>query len=323
MDEFDEMSLNMEELIESRAALDYTPVSALLNAIETQLNAFKYNITKNVQEVLPKIRGGGAAEVQLTDLVATYDQSPFAERTFRVLLKTRKREIEVIESIVEVSSTLPNVKVDIDGSGAAFECGLENEFTLHYVLHLLPYEDPSEFAQMYTDGALPNEGDKWFNDLTISGEMGELSRTFQQFAELNKDRSICFVISLERGEQDWHNQGSNFELVLYGQGKVLKRGFQPPKKIRADMVEKLEPQWNSFKIKVPHEKVEYQSKIFVHLQSLVCQETMDEIRKIDMLHGTYNTVLDITGLHPSCTYEAKFTIWVFSGNLFAVQNSYI
>ena len=71
-----------------------------------------------------------------------------------------------------MSSTLPNVKVDIDGSGEAFECGLENEFPLHYVLHLLPYEDPSEFAQMYTDGALPNEGDKWFNDLTISGEMG-------------------------------------------------------------------------------------------------------------------------------------------------------
>ena len=202
MDEFEDMNLNMEFLLESQVALDYTPVGALLNSLETQHIAFKHNITKNIQEVLPKIRGGGAAERQLTDLVNRYDISPYAERTFKNMLKTRKREIEVIDSIIEVSSALDNVKVDIDGSGDGFECGLRNKFTLHYVLHLLPYENPNEFAQMYTDGVLPDEDEKWFNDLTISGEMGKMSIDFQKFAELNKDRSICFVISLERGAQD-------------------------------------------------------------------------------------------------------------------------
>ena len=52
MDEFEEMNLYLEELIESQVANDYTPVASLLNSIETQHNAFKHNITKNIQEVL-------------------------------------------------------------------------------------------------------------------------------------------------------------------------------------------------------------------------------------------------------------------------------
>ena len=315
MDEFEEMNLNMELLLESKVALDYTRVGSLLNSLETRHIGFKHNITKNIQEVLPEIRGGGAAERQLTDLVNKYDISPFAERTFKNMLKTRKREIEVIDSIIEVSSVLENVKVDIDGSGDGFECGLRKQFMLHYVLHLLPYENPNEFAQMYTDGVLPNEDDKWFNDLTISGKMGKMSIDFQKFAELNADQSICFVISLERGAQDWHNQESNFELVMYEHGKVLKKYFNPPTKIRTDYIEKLEVDWDNFKIKVPHEKVEYQSKIFMHIQDVICQKSLNTTKQAPMVQGTSRTEITVAGLHPSCVYEATFTIWMFSGTM--------
>ena len=315
MDEFEEMSLNMELLLESQVVLDYTRVAALLNSLKTQHIAFKHNIIKNIQDVLPDIRGGVVAEQQLTDLVNMYDMSPYTERTFRNLLKTRKREIEVIDSIIEVSSILDNVKVDIDGSGEGFECGLRNQFTLHYVLHLLPYEDPDEFAQMYSDGVLPDEGDKWFNDLTISGVMGKMSTDFQKFAELNKDRSICFVISLERGAQDWHNQESNFELVMYEHGKLLKKGFRPPGQIRTDYVEELVADWDRFKLKVTHDKVEYRSKLFVNVKDVLCHESLNATKKIGMVHGTRHTEIDITGLQPSCVYEATFTIWMFSGTV--------
>ena len=68
-----------------------------------------------------------------------------------------------------------------------------------------------------------DEDGKWFNNLTLSGEMGKLSRDFQLFAELNKDKDICFVISLERGEKDWHKQ-VNFELILFNEGAVVSKG---------------------------------------------------------------------------------------------------
>ena len=203
MNEFEEMRIGMKELIGHKIALDYTPVATLLNALQTQLIAFKHNMIKGIQEVLPKIRSGGKAEEELTDLVAVYDNSPFSERTYRILLKTRKREIEVIEALVKVANEedLNKVKVDIDGSGQAFECGLRNRFTVHYELHLLPYEDPEDFAQKYTDGSITaiDEDGKWFNNLTLSGAMGKMSKDFQYFAKQNKDRDICFVISLERG----------------------------------------------------------------------------------------------------------------------------
>ena len=46
MNEFAEMEISMDELIEHRIALDYSPVAALLNALETQLNGFKHEMTK-------------------------------------------------------------------------------------------------------------------------------------------------------------------------------------------------------------------------------------------------------------------------------------
>ena len=93
----------------------------------------------------------------------------------------------------------------------------------------------------------------------------------------------------------------------------MKRDFEPPRKIRTDKIERLEVAWNHFKIKVPHERVKYQSKIYAEIQDVNCQETLQETRTFDMVQGTYHTVIDIINLQPSCVYQATFTIWMFSG----------
>ena len=113
--------------MESDVATDYLPIEKLLNSLDTQHSAFKHSITKDIQDILPKIRAGGAAEKQLTDLLAKYDQSPFSKKKYSAILKTRNREVEVIQSILKVAKELKNVKVDVDDSGESFSCGLEHQ----------------------------------------------------------------------------------------------------------------------------------------------------------------------------------------------------
>ena len=140
--------------MESDVATDYLPIEKLLNSLDTQHSAFKHSITKDIQDILPKIRAGGAAEKQLTDLLAKYDQSPFSKKKYSAILKTRNREVEVIQSILKVAKELKNVKVDVDDSGESFSCGLEHQFTLLYELHVLPQEDANTFATKYAEGKL-------------------------------------------------------------------------------------------------------------------------------------------------------------------------
>ena len=319
LDNFEDMRLYMDRLMESDVATDYMPIEKLLNSLDTQHSAFKHSITKAIQDILPKIRAGGAAEQQLTQLVAKYDESPFSMRKYSNILKTRNREIEVIQSILKVAKDLKNVKVDVDDSGESFSCGLEHQFTLLYELHVLPQEDADTFSKKYADGKLASEEGKWFNNLTLSGSMGEMNRRFSEFAKLNSDSSICFVISLER---ELPKKTTNFGLVLYGNGKVLEKDFRPPGKV--EDVKEEEPGWNNYRLRVTHEEVRgFQAKLEV---SAVGPSLMGKPQEklnflVPMAQRSTQTVVDFnlftsaSGLKPATVYEVKFKVWMLSGDL--------
>ena len=76
--------------------------------------------------------------------------------------------------------------------------------------------------------------------------------------------------------------------------------------------------WNYIKINVSHSKVQTKSKLYVGVESIVCQDGEDlgesgKLVKVDMKLNTINTMVEIPGLYPSCQYEATFTTWLFSG----------
>jgi hypothetical protein len=188
---------------------------------------FKTDFSSKLKEILPKFRKGNIEKGAILELIEEYDDSPYNRYNLDEFLKNRQEEIDLIEDIVFDPELPQNDNVVIRGtSGNAGNCIKNNDYTMDFVLKILPEKDQDElFNDFVGNHSSIDESDKWFrNDLQIQ-KLYTLRENIIPFLKEEGNRGqFCFVISLI--EQDSSNS-NDFYIELKKKAEILSKHFEP------------------------------------------------------------------------------------------------
>ena len=119
--DFESIERKIHGLSSSFVAVSFPHFSSVLNAFNIKFSEFKNGLNKELQTLLPKIRGGGSEQAQLTDLVNKYTQGGYHKSKVDAFLSVRAKEIETINNILDIVKGT-TIIVDDGRSGNGNKC---------------------------------------------------------------------------------------------------------------------------------------------------------------------------------------------------------
>jgi hypothetical protein len=288
--------------LKSIVADNYPGYNKILTNLLNDYTLFQTDINSRITKVLPTIRGGGASEQELADIIADYIDSVYEIGHMKNLLRVRQKEIETIEHIIS-RNTASDIVIDDGHTGKGPECMLKNEIIIIYKLRVLPLKTLAEDYQSTPAGQW-DERRKWFYNSSELGRAGKVYREFVKFYNSNTGSSKhCFLIKLEvekEGKKPVELQG----LI---DGETITDDFKPPGRV----TELLE---HSGGFQDIYMTVKHPSNIFVtHIETKIWNfnkleteaQATSKLTPI-MPHSLDRTKVHLNGLEPSTHYRVTF-----------------
>ena len=299
------VEMTIHSLQSSTVATNYPRYAKILTTLKSNFQGFKNGINKNIQDVLPRIRGGGKTEQELTNIISKYQTSPYQRAHMDNFLGVRRKEIETITNVIEKKTRDSKIVVEDGRSGVGNTCLQDNEMAIVYTLRVLPSDDVAEAFANTTPG-LWDESNKWFNNRTAVGHGGQVYREFLQFYQSNKADPICFLVALEIASQ----AHKPVQLLALQNGREITDDFIPPGRV-TKVVEKIRG-WNEYKIKVEYPSNKFVTKIQTKIWNVNKGESKEQATMIEetpVSSGSSQSLIHLTGLHPNTHYGMVFNLW--------------
>ena len=116
--DFSHVKERVNALVQSPVAQQFPTFGKVLNTFLLKYNKFTSDINLELKSILPRVRGGEAAQQELTDLVDRYHKSVFNRKTVEDFLSIRTKEIETIDNIRDLVEESDGQIVIDDGRDA-------------------------------------------------------------------------------------------------------------------------------------------------------------------------------------------------------------
>jgi len=306
--DFESIERKIHGLSNSFVALSFPHFSSVLNAFHTKFSEFKNGLNKELQTLLPQIRGGGAAQTKLTELVNRYSQGVYEKSRVDVFLSVRTKEIETINNVLDIVKDT-SIVVDDGRSGNGNKCLQDHEVALIYTLRVLPEVSEADKYE-YASGNNWNETNKWFFDKLEVGKTGQVKRLFKQFYDDNKDASLCFMISLVL---DLETDTAPAQLSVLKNGEDIITDYIPPPKVST--VTSQERGWNNHKFTIQWPANEFVTKVETKFRDLSNGDKKNQAIKLEQAieTGSETAVISLDDLKPYTTYGIVFVLWSLAG----------
>ena len=229
MVEMAEVKMFLAKLKGTKLATDFLRYKEMLLDLETRFLLFQTRLKSGIQKLLPEVRKDISLEDCLTKLVGAYYDSPWRKDKFFTLLNVRQKEIETIESIIyhDELPAPPRVVIDLDKSGDGNECIINNDYLIVYDLEVMP-ENADKLGEIYEKNRTVNEENKWFNQARQVGKNRPIFKNFLNLANMNNERSICFLISLNKIDS---TNSVPFKLTLQKEGENIMENLKRPMRV--------------------------------------------------------------------------------------------
>jgi hypothetical protein len=209
----------------SIVAENYPRYNKILTNLLNDYTSFQTRINSRITKVLPTIRGGGASEQELANIIADYTNSPYEIGHMKYLLSVRQKEIETIKHIIR--KTTSDIVIDEGHTGKGPICIFAKKISIVYKLRVLPLDTLAEDYQSTTAGQW-DESHKWFSNISELGRAGEVYREFVDFYKSNNMSSDhCFLITLEEEKVG----KKPVEFNGYKNGQLSTDDFKPPGRV--------------------------------------------------------------------------------------------
>ena len=204
LEKFESIKRKVTTLLASRPAIDFQPVKSNLDKFNLHLKNYESKFKSNLQEILPKIKGGGqgSSEADLIRLLSEYNLSPYNKETSARFLGRRKREIQAMQFVLNLfgNSKASNIKVVDFESANDVENLLSKIFVAVFEVNVL---QPKTVTDSFINGLEVNETNFWFNIDEDIGAVGQQVRLFRKFAEENSNvTESAYLVKITKAKQD-------------------------------------------------------------------------------------------------------------------------
>ena len=119
--DFEDIEKKIHNLLNSFVAVNFPRFGSVLGSFLSKFSEFKNAINKDLQIILPKIRGNQAGQEKLIELLQRYSDSVFHKDNVNLFLNGRTKEIQTIYNVLEIVHGT-SIVVDDGRSGTGNRC---------------------------------------------------------------------------------------------------------------------------------------------------------------------------------------------------------
>ncbi|XP_028328906.1 uncharacterized protein LOC114479436 [Gouania willdenowi] len=251
LEDFNELEMRCNDAVGSSTAQQFPQINKNLRSFREMCSEFKLELQRKLATKLPLIRGGGAEEAELADILMKRHASPFNSKSLSEWMDCKEKEISMLKSL---TNKMKNTKV-ISSQSILHEELFNVEDVVCFVFTSLgraePYlSDLSNYLKGKTKSADQDphtrdvEQEQWFHSYKLADEMMKQVKLFSDFAEANKGNKNVKFLALSLTNES--KTGSS--IYLYKEGLSVTEDFKPPSKPEAVTVADISH--NSVKLKI-------------------------------------------------------------------------
>ncbi|KAM4552436.1 cytolytic toxin-alpha-like [Odontesthes bonariensis] len=232
LEDFGELEVRCNDALQTLAQ-QFPQIGKKLKRFKEMSGEFKVEFQRNLAKMLPSIRGGGAEEAALAEILEKRVSSPFNNTSLNEWLDCKEREMYTVMSVTGLMKNIRKVTSQID----LYKEVLSVEHAVCFVFTSLGEDEPYLSAlSNYLKGTQPGdpqdpqspdvEKEQWYASKEVMDAMRTKAKLFSDFAEANKENKNTKFLTA--GLTDETHKGST--IYLYKDGFTVSENFEPPSK---------------------------------------------------------------------------------------------
>ncbi|XP_065442503.1 uncharacterized protein LOC101931834 isoform X2 [Chrysemys picta bellii] len=240
MEHLTECDVRCNDMVKDRTATTFPEIQRKIQQFRDLCKQHRQAFQKELARTLPSIRGGGAEEGALVEILTNKEQSPFGTQRLNEFLEKKQEEMDFVNSYL---AELENVEVV--SSRSERQCivlSSRHEFVVSLALTSLHNEESylselnlslrRQFMKKTHDPALASSACEtpksklWFEDEEVRREARQAVKSFSDFARVNKSHGTTRFIVASVPDKD--NPGAS--IYLYENRELISTSFEPPSK---------------------------------------------------------------------------------------------
>ncbi|XP_067399205.1 stonustoxin subunit alpha-like [Emydura macquarii macquarii] len=246
MEHLTECDVRCNDMVRDRAATTFPEIKRKIQQFRDLCKQHRQTFQKELARTLPAIRGGGAEEGALVEILTSKEQSPFGAQQLNEFLDKKQAEmdfvnsyladlegVEVVSSQSELQRTVLSPSHDFVVSLALTSLHNEESYLSELDLWLR-----RQFMKKTHDPALASSaGEKpkskqWFEEEEIRRKARQAVKSFSDFARVNKPNGKTRFIVASIPDKD--NPGAS--IYLYENRELVSTNFVPPPKLLPPLI---------------------------------------------------------------------------------------
>ncbi|XP_029768650.1 stonustoxin subunit beta-like [Terrapene carolina triunguis] len=240
LEQLTELDMRCNDMMKNPIATTFPEIKKKIQQFKDLCQQHRQTFQKQLARILPAIRGGGAEEGALVDILISKKQSPFNTQRLNEFLDTKEREMNLVDSYL---TRLQNVEV-VSSESELEKIVLSPEhdsvvsFTLTSIHNKEPYLSDlnfwlqRQFLEKNHDSASASSpyetsnSKQWFEDEEIKRKARKFAKSFSDFTKVNKSQAKTrFIVASVPDEE---HPGAS--IYLYADGELVSTNFEPPSK---------------------------------------------------------------------------------------------
>lgn len=225
------ITMRANDLISNEICSNFIDLEGQINRFLMLIKRFKTHFSKKLAEILPKIRGQGAEEIDLADLISSVHASPFNFKSMERYIRGKSKEIKQlsqylknIRKVSQINLLLPSRDGDLMTLTSNDDYEHVVCFAFNVITESTAYTEALE-SYMMTEKIKSVTIKEWYDLGDISGELRSKISDFVDFVQTNSDaNSFAFAVT----DMNEESGASGPVIILYTDGSP--EDYEPPGK---------------------------------------------------------------------------------------------
>ncbi len=215
------MTVRANDLTKNEICSNFVDLESQIKGFQMLINRFKIKFMKKLASILPKIRGQGAEEEDLANLISSVHASPFNFKDLEKYIKGKSKEMKQLSQYLKNMQKVPKINLLLpsrDGDLMTLTSDDEIEHVFCFAFNVI--SDSTTYMEalenyLATDQAKSVKAKEWFDIAAIASDLRSKSLDFVDFVRTNSDvEGFSFAVTDLNEESD----ASGPAIILYKDG---------------------------------------------------------------------------------------------------------
>ncbi|XP_039592071.1 uncharacterized protein LOC120515276 [Polypterus senegalus] len=224
LEEIDEHIMRCNDIMKDSGVNNFPIIKENAEQFKSMLNQYKCIFQKDLTRVLPNIRGGGANEEQLTDILKKKEESPFNKCAITTWLNKREKEITMLRNVFnQINEMELNIVIN-DLDTLIYNNNIKNIVCLTFTSLHVSQSYISVMKRYLQAPCQPSDHLSEPSEELIIQNFRKYFQQFIEFAEINQNsKTTRFLV---HSIPDEESPGAT--IYLYKSGSLISHNFQLP-----------------------------------------------------------------------------------------------